>query len=396
MKARIEILTHAQGAESLELLRFVTEGIARGSRPKVLLYRGGTTQRVAWKNAQDAVDEIARARANRIEIVFPVSSQGERIEAILHLSPTSAVWLPTADFPTGPKVDKSQERSLASIAGSAIWNGLQSVPTVLEVLIETAGDEPERELGRLLLESFPPEALRLAPFGWVDFGKGDEKNALGPNVLERLAPWPKALPMLGSRLDALHPVLLGPRDLMARVEGTVGLEGPSRVISGESPSLVMAFLTVEKLEQSSSMQLDFFVPRDESTAQRSADPALGEFKFGEHVFFTHRRRRELTKLGMNFDFSPDHEAWLVLDERFCNLLSIDADDVIEDFSHKRNLEQIRKEIGNRFEALDSSIALPERVWIAHRDAYQAWTGGRGFFGSATMDLLGYIRALLKV
>jgi hypothetical protein len=396
MKARIEILTNERGAESLELLRFLTGGVARGGKPKVLLYRGGTTQRVAWKNAQDAIDEIARAQANRIEVVFPVSSQSERIEAVLHPSPTSAVWLPIADFPIGPKVDKSQERSLASIAESAIWNGLQSVPTVLEVLIETAGGEPECEMGRLLLESFPPEALHLTPFGWVDFGKGGEKDALGPNVLERLAPWPKALPMLGSKLDALHPVLLGPRDLMARVEAEVGLEGPPRVISAESPSLVMAFLAGETIERSSGIQLDFLVPRDESTAPRNADPALGEFKFGEHVFFTRRRRRELTSLGMDFDFPPDHEAWLVLNERFCSLLSIEADDVIEDFSHKRNIEQIRKEIGHRFEALDPTMALPERVWIAHRDAYQAWMGGRGFFGSATADLLGYIRALLKV
>jgi hypothetical protein len=397
MEAMMEVLTQNQGGEVIELLRSLLDSaLTSGARAKISLYRGGKLDSPDTKPVDDLIDSLKEDHINEVHISFrPAGSRRQPsvlrvLEAVLYISPTNSLWLPIADSLQGERVDDKKRRSLASVEGSFRWNGIATAPTVLTVFVDAVGDQPRQALMQALPLFFPQKTIPLAPFGWIEFS---EKGRLRPNVLERLAPWPKALPMLGSRFDALHPILFGSRELCSQVEGTFRfeLERPAVEIFTTGESVWTVALSEDVLEKNRVTSFGFLVPRDETTAPRKADPFLGEYELQGSKVFTRKRRRELAGMGLPSERAAGYEPMLVVNEPFCELAGIDPDSMIEVDNHARNIQAIRSEIEERFGALGSDLELRERIWRAHRDAYSGWLGGRGFFGPLTLGILDHIQ-----
>lgn len=398
MKITIEFLTLKQGYEVFELLRpLLAKALSGEGRKKVSVVRGGSLQRLAIDEPGRLIDTLKGERSNEVRITWasaPSRPQAFRLlEATLYISPTSSAWLSTADFPRDGRIDASMARSIASTEGSFIWNGIAAAPTLLEVGVEVDPNSLHETSTEILHRFFSGMTVPLEIFGWAGFRRSE---AFDPNVLDRLAPWPKALPMLGSRFDALHPILFGSRGLCEQVEEAFRseLERPAVEIPAAGESVWIVALPEDLLEKAKGESFEFLVPRDETTKPREADPALGEYELRGTKVFTRKRRRELAAMGLRTERLIDHEPTLVVSESFCELAGIDPDDVIEVDLHERNIPAIKAEIEKRFSALGPDLPLRERIWLAHRGAYGEWLGGHGFFGPVTSGVLDHIQSLL--
>jgi hypothetical protein len=399
MDFMLQILTQKQGAEVVELLRppYLAARADR-ERAEISVVRGGARQLVEDTGIDSLITRLHGDWFHEVRLDFSRLPSDRRREdipwpvaAVLSISPTNTLWLPVSAAPRVDPEDASGRRSLASLESSLKWNGVESAPTVLAVDVAAEVEPASTGWLEFFQVLFNEETLAVEPFGWVDY------DSLGTHVFTQLAPWPRALSLLGSKLDALHPIMFGSRALCDEIAAALGPElVPLRyTVSAGRRSIEMVFLSREELGKYEGRPFHFLVPRDITTEARGADASSGEYEVKGSVFLTRKRRRDLARTGVPIEPRADYEPMLVVDEELCRMAGIDPDEFIEIDVHRRNRLAIQQQIKSSFDALDASLPLQERIWQAHREAYGGWLGGLGFFGQATPEILELIHLRLR-
>ncbi len=386
-RVRLQLLSTAQNERALDVLRFLGP-LVPWSRVKYRLrcWNRGWGQAIGGSVANlETFLGVLSLPANEIEASFVLdeSAKTRRDEPLrlvscsVRISPTSSLWAPVKGLVLSDRESEAQRASYESRELALKWNGVSACPTLLEAVFEVRlqADDALEGTWEALPESLPECEGWGKVFGCVDvlepeFFQGD--------VLETLAPWPRSYSLLGTRVDDLHPILLGSVELCERVVDAVGAAARvKRIPCGDRDVLgavwLPAGLVADQGVRRSAQSL--LVPRDSSTAPVGLDDSRGEFRVAGHVFYTAKRLRELKAADRLPTLPPGFRHFPLIATRYCTALGIEPEEMVVDLGQDAMIERVQREIEQAYVALPSDLPLVERVWAAHAAVYSKWLYG---------------------
>jgi hypothetical protein len=365
-RVRAQLLTFAPDESAYDVLLF----------PTWLHAERATSIRIAWLGrdglGNDECGDLRQAIAIlrkecpahvNLEWQAPARAGGgpTRASGELHLSPLNRRWaLPqeaTRHVRAVVSLQESRKRNLA-------WNGIQDCPSLLDLRV-TFEVTPTIEQGFGLVADGWPESLRSGVSGYFDVA--DESNSGVENILDELAPWPRAYPLLRTRFAGLHDLVVGPMNACAVVRDVCG---PASRWAEISASADLALVSMP-LDCRRAVPLGaVLVPRDDSTRQVAIDSGRGEFKVGGGVVFSERRRGELASVGIlpvapkGFQYAP------LIREQDAVAAGIDPADMVTVLFQDQSLEWMCRAVDAELSKV-SSGGPRERVWKAYQTVYRS-------------------------
>lgn len=390
IKVRLQLLATAQDALVLDLLHCLDPLISwRHAKPRARSWaRGWVKANRVGVGAPALVRALSQQPANEIEIAFGLSAPYQlaegrltvrSLQCALKISPTNSLWAPVSGFTLPDREGEARRASYESRELALKWNGISACPTLFEAVfeIETEGED---SLLRAFWEAMPGAVTEslvwLGVLGCVDL---HDPSVFRGDVLDALAPWPRSYPLLGTRFDDLHPILLGPAStcdgLAMALAGRVALKRVTSPQGQDALGLMWLPMSVVRDSKSRADAQAWLVPRDDSTKPVDLQESRGEFRVGAHVLYTQRRQRELQEQGRLPTLPPGFRYFPLVAAKYCAQLGIDPEQMPVELWQEPLIQKAQLEIDRAFEVLSSEIPLIERVWRAHEVTYRKWLYG---------------------
>ena len=250
------------------------------------------------------------------------------------------------------------------------WRSITDFPTLLESMIELESSLSKEQVFHAVFEmiqkDFPSSLVRDDISGAADL----TRVQLPVNLLDAIAPWPRAIKYLKERFDKLHPILIGPPDRCARIAAGLAQSVMTKVLSSEFGSIGILHIPEEftnSSETSTNVEA-LLIPRDDSMrVEYAPKEELGEFTVGTEMIFTYKRHLELTRLGFLSPPDRSHDYFHLIRPRYCEMLGWSPDEMVVRVSEKEMIRRIDAMLDIVFEELAHIHPLEQRIWRAHKD-----------------------------
>jgi hypothetical protein len=376
---RVQLLAHVDGPGVLDLLRFPQA--SSDSKVTAHWWKRGIKSSMTGRDLDSVLGGIAVSGSfNHVEIDRTVSGPPTptkpllAVRAVLKVSPTSSAWDSPSSWPAGKGAAQQARASLESRELALRWNRISRHPTICDISC-TLAEEPEGVSGEGWREwvgdQFPP-ALACHQV----FGAADSVNPVfpGPDILERLAPWPRAYEELGSRLDDAHELLLGNVEYCESLQAMIAGATLVKVIAcpGGLTSIAAVALSATaraSIEGANPERYErWFVHSNPTLASKQPYAEAGELRVNSRIFRTSARLEQLEAARLLPARPPGVVYFPLLDAKYCALLGIDPSSMLVALWQESMVSAAKVEIDRRFaEASDDPLA--ERVWAAHAAVY---------------------------
>lgn len=389
---RLQLLSQAQDESAFELVRLLGPLVSWPQvKPRMRAWARGWVRRKGGRlKTMDAlIQALSEHAANEIEIAFEVSepySLGksglsvDSIRCVLKVSPTNSLWASVRGFVLSGREDEARRASFESRELALRWNEITNCPTLLDVVCETDSDLDGEHLLHAFWTVLPQELP--ASDTWTGTSGCAELLAethFHPDVLESLAPWPRAYSLLGHRFDDLHSILLGQlstTDGLARALGH-GVEVKRITCGSSQESLGVLWLPNDMLNDPEKRVCaqPWLVTRDSTTTPLELQAGRGEFRVGSHVFYTQRRLKELDASGRLPTLPSGFRRFPLVATKYCAQVGIDPEEMLVDLWQDPLIDQAQHDIDRALSQSDSGTPLIERIWQAHEATYRKWLYG---------------------
>lgn len=242
MNIYFQFLTQDQTFRAIEVLRLIPvltdgaelKGVVKTSKQALISH-------LKFAGLETLLPKIQQNRLNQLEIIPDASKLRFRgvaarlisINGVFSPSPTSAIWLPTKDWRIEADRSSRNKYMTAKSQESALkFHHVASAPSVFEVVVTIATRSSRDAVldgcASLLAKALPADLNILNVFGCCDVGGPEFTVELATNVLmtEHIRVManvkPSAYPILGKRLEALHPVMFGSKRLCEGISKALG------------------------------------------------------------------------------------------------------------------------------------------------------------------------------
>jgi len=299
-----------------------------------------------------------------------------KITQYLNISPTNELWSDVTSYKFKNNYDESIRQTHESKEISLRHNQINNYPTILETKIEFSSNYRVlsalySKLNKLLSLSFASNFLDLLDISIIGCSELYDNNFVGPtnNILDQLAPWPKACSHLGEFFDAIHPIMIGKLNLCININSALDRKGNLKVISSNLASLYIPD-TIIQSEKIKKVQ-PFLVKKNELNSPTDLDPKKGEFKIlpSEINIYTARRMKELCENNLfpNLQYlKPVH----VILPHYCQMIGINPDDMVVCFLDNYTKDKLTKKIDMFLMQYKKNVSLHQKVFEVHKKAWE--------------------------
>jgi hypothetical protein len=223
---------------------------------------GGKLSYFSFSNIESLKKRMLNARFNECEVKYDVTHvifgdlelKINSIDGVFKPAPTNDSWLYSDEFNVSNKSSKNRQMNASNIESAYQKLGLKQGPSVFEVAfdLETqfSHERVLRECALSLGHDLPRSFNSLQIFGCCDAGGKELIVRLESHVImadhirmfEKIHP--KDYTLLGQKIDALHPIMFGRRDLFSELHEVLG--HPALLFEDRNnPSFAVIYLSQE-------------------------------------------------------------------------------------------------------------------------------------------------------
>jgi hypothetical protein len=324
-----------------------------------------------------------------IEANTPLISDVPGANFIFDMSPTNSMWASTDHAP--PSQSKQTDGRFSRLEGRECRRRLQEVtndPTDF-FLLHAAMIRDDTDIDQVAL--WQMDVLRELLTTYIRRDniyitaaatyESDENTPFKQHTYRfLLQSHRKCWPMLGAKIDALHPVLVAKRDTCNGVYNALAPLATENNITFQRPEVVyesrdLALMHVPRRlilnPQSNYLVRDWLVPMDDSTADYRFGDGPGEYRIGGILYFARWRFEEVRaqrKLeSSNLVMLP------MIHDKYLSLIGIEPGDMLVAGRYLQNYHAEQELIDDAFNSLGSEINIKKRIWLAHDNVWKRRT-----------------------
>lgn len=384
----VQICSTEQDASVLDLLHFPSSPLLPSdAEMSAASWASGKVTRNNSRSTQELVRVLSSRHMNEVKVDYSFAPHQvphgpitlERVNCILEISPTNTLWQSAKGFEAPDPSTESIRRTFENREIGMKWHGISAYPTLLETQVllrcDLMRDELIEAMFPLLARSVPTVLATRPLIGCADVKEDRGLVGVLPNMLEALAPWPRAFELLGDRIDDLHQVIIAKGSLCRNIVQELGSAARFQEVSPEERQNSVGFILFprEVLKDPTTPVLlqSWLVPKDETTARtRELNSAVGEFRFGSNVFYTAKRNAELVRDGLIAEPKSGWAFYYLIHSKYCKMMGIEEDEMLVDLWQESLIKSEQQKIDDYFAQMPEDIPLDQRVWVAHRDIWK--------------------------
>ncbi|HJX29641.1 MAG TPA: hypothetical protein VJ885_17195 [Thermoanaerobaculia bacterium] len=392
MKFFVQLLSFETSPQVLDLLHFPDISFRPpGVALNATLRCSGHRVKGRFKQTGDLIEWIANQTSNEVWITSKSSPEHAKsgqllsIDQRLAISPRNRLWAPIGETKAETRPGESLRNSAEALERGLRWHKTEAYPTLLETTLEFTGNLEQQEIGEWIALAIP-EALAQPTLK----GVGEPVGNFGviANVLQRLAPWNRAVPLLDHLFADIYPVLIGPTAWCNELGSALATLGSVHLAAVKGGAISVLSLSRELLAEPRGRELasPWLVPRDSTTKNLDFDPNKGEFRLGGHPYYTKKRFDELIAERLLPPVLEGYEYRLLVRPEDCRTLGIEESDMLVAFSQVG--DQVFEQIDERIKLRPADEPLAQKVIEAYREVYRE----RGFwlFGQKFEEVLSFL------